>query len=195
MDEFKKSVTKKKFANGCEYFVYVGSLHPRKNIPTLIKAFSLFKKEKQSKIKLVLAGPNYWGMSDTYKLIKDSGIEGEVIFTNRLSNNDLADVLGSALALTFIPYYEGFGIPLIEAMQAEVPIITSNVTSLPEIAGDAALLINPLDANEIKNAMIKIWQDEILRNDLIAKGKIQKEKFSWEKSADLLWQSIEKTIA
>lgn len=192
LDEFVKSTTKKKFANGCDYFVYVGSLHPRKNISTLIKAFGKFKKEKTTKIKLVLAGPNYWGMSDIYKQIKLEGIEGEVIFTNRLRNDDLALVLGSAIALTFIPYYEGFGIPLVEAMQAEVPIITSNVTSLPEIAGDAALLVNPYEVDEIKNAMIKIWQDEVLRKDLIAKGSIQKQKFSWEKSGDLLWESIKK---
>jgi glycosyltransferase involved in cell wall biosynthesis len=194
VDEFTKSTTKKKFANGCDYFVYVGSLHPRKNIPTLIKAFAQFKKDKTTKVKLVLAGPNYWGMQDTYKLIKESGIEGEVIFTNRLSNDDLANVLGSAIAMTFVPYYEGFGIPLVEAMQAEVPIITSNVTSLPEIAGDAALLIDPLSANQLKEAMIKVWQDEALRNDLIQKGIARKQEFSWEKSADLLWDSIQKVV-
>lgn len=190
IDDVQKSIAKKKFANGCDYFVFVGSLNPRKNIPTLIKAFAKFKKEKQSKVKLVLAGANAWGMQDIYKLIKDSEIEGEVIFTNRLSNDDLAAVLGSALALCFIPYYEGFGIPLVEAMQAEVPIITGNVTCLPEIAGDAAVLVDPLDVTAVKNAMIQLWQDEDLRNDLIAKGLIQKQKFSWEKSADLLWESI-----
>lgn len=195
IDDVQKSMAKKKFANGCDYFVFVGSLNPRKNIPTLIKAFAQFKKEKPGKVKLVLAGANAWGMSDIYKLIKDSGLEGEVIFTNRLSNEDMAAVLGGALALCFIPYYEGFGIPLVEAMQAEVPIITSNVTSLPEIAGDAAVLVDPLNATETKDAMIRIWQDEALRKDLIAKGLIQKQKFSWEKSGDLLWESILKTVS
>lgn len=195
LDEFTKSTTRKKFAEGCEYFVYVGSLHPRKNIITLIKAFAQFKKENTNRLKLLLAGPNYWGMAEIYKVIKEQGIEGEVIFTNRLTNEDLAVVLGSAMAMTYIPYYEGFGIPLVEAMQAEVPIITSNVTSLPEVAGDAALLVNPHEISEIKNAMMKVWQDENLRKELIAKGLVQKQKFSWEKSADLLWQSIEKTIA
>ncbi len=193
VDEFTKSITKKNFSNGCDYFVYVGSLHPRKNIQTLVKAFALFKKEKNTTIKLVLAVPNYWGMSDLYKLIKDQGVEGEVIFTNRLKNDDLANVLASAIGMTFIPYYEGFGIPLVEAMQAEVPIITSNVTSLPEIAGDAALLVDPLNAQVVKEAMVKGWLDQELRTDLVNKGKIQREKFSWEKSGDLLWESILKT--
>lgn len=195
IDELTKATTRKKFANGCEYFVYVGSLHPRKNIITLIKSFAQFKQERSSKIKLVLAGPNYWGMNEIYQSIKEQGIEGEVIFTNRLANEDLALVLGSALAMTYIPYYEGFGIPLVEAMQAEVPIITSNVTSLPEVAGEAALFVDPHEVSKIKEAMIQLWQDETLRKDLIEKGKLQKQKFSWEKSADLLWQSIEKTIA
>lgn len=157
-----------------------------------LEAFGEFKKEKTTKTKLVFAGPAAWGISDTYELIKKSGVEGEVIFTNRLSNEDMALVLGSAMALTFIPYYEGFGIPLVEAMAAEVPIITSNVTSLPEIAGEAALLVDPLQVSEVKNAMVKIFQDEALRSSLVEKGKLQREKFSWEKSGDLLWDSIQK---
>ncbi len=194
LDDIQKSLAKKKFANGCDYFVYVGSLNPRKNITTLVKAFSEFKKAKDSKVKLVFAGPAAWGLGDLYTLIKNAGVEGEVLFTNRLNNEDMAHVVGGAMALTFIPYYEGFGIPLVEAMAAEIPIITSNVTSLPEIAGEAALLVNPREINEVKDAMIKIYSDEHLRNSLVEKGKIQRQKFSWEKSGDLLWQSIQKTI-
>jgi glycosyltransferase involved in cell wall biosynthesis len=194
LDEFKKISAQKKFANGCEYFVYAGSIHPRKNVGTLIKAFSEFKKDKRTKTKLVFAGPAAWGLGDIYTLIKNAGVEGEVLFTNRLNNEDMALALGGALAMTFIPYYEGFGIPLVEAMAAEVPIITSNVTSLPEIAGDAALLVNPKEVSEVKNAMIKIHADENLRNSLVEKGKLQREKFSWEKSSELLWDSIQRTV-
>lgn len=186
--------TRAKFSNGKNYFVYVGSILPRKNLTNLIKAFSLFKKETHSDMKLVLAGRQYWGMEELYRTIKENGIENEVIFTGRLDDEDIAKVLGSAMALTFVPYYEGFGIPLIEAMQAQIPIITSNVTSLPEVAGNAALLVDPLNVNEIKDAMIKINNNEDLRKELIAKGNIQKEKFSWNKSADMLWSSILKTI-
>lgn len=194
MDGTQKSLAKKRFANGCDYFVYVGSIHPRKNVITLIKAFAQFKKEKNTKHKLVFAGAAGWGMNDLYDQIKRLGVEGEVLFTNRLNNDDLALALGGAAALTFIPYYEGFGIPLVEAMAAEVPIITSNVTSLPEIAGDAALLVNPNEVTDVKNAMIKVFEDEVLRNSLIEKGRIQRQKFSWERSGDLLWESIIKTV-
>lgn len=187
-----KIAVKNKFTSDKNYFVSVGSLHPRKNIINLIHAFAAFKTDSRSDIKLVLAGPHFWGLSEINTAIETNKLKDDVIFTGRLDNEELALVLGSALALTFIPYYEGFGIPLIEAMQAQVPIITSNVTSLPEVAGNAALFVNPFNRDEIKNAMLKLYQDEGLRNDLIKKGLQQKEKFSWDKSAELLWTSIEK---
>jgi glycosyltransferase involved in cell wall biosynthesis len=194
LSEEEKISARRKFSGGKNYFVNVGSLHPRKNILNLIHSYAAFKKETQSDIKLVLAGPHFWGLTDVYSAIDTHKLKDDVIFTGRLPNEDLAQVLGSALALTFIPYYEGFGIPLVEAMEAGVPIITSNVTSLPEVAGNAALSVNPFDVNEIKNAMVQIFRDEKLRMELIAKGNIQKQKFSWDKSADLLWQSITKTV-
>jgi glycosyltransferase involved in cell wall biosynthesis len=193
-DESTKLSTKQKYCNGKNYFINVGSLHPRKNIGNLIKAFSLFKKETNSDFKLILAGPNYWGLNQIHHIIEETNLKNEIIFTGRLEDDTLNLVLGSAVALTYIPYYEGFGIPLIEAMQCGVPIITSNVTSLPEIAGNAALLVNPFDVEEIKKAMIQIVNKPELSKELVNKGNLQKQNFSWEKSSDLLWQSILKTI-
>ncbi|MCW3078115.1 MAG: a-glycosyltransferase [Bacteroidetes bacterium] len=190
LTESEKTDTKNKFSNGKNYFISVGSLHPRKNIVNLIKAFALFKKESSSDIKLVLAGPPFWGVTDIRETINTNNLKEEVIFTGRLSDEDLALALGSALALTFVPYFEGFGIPLVEAMASGVPVVTSNVTSLPEVAGEAALLVNPSDIGEIKNAMKKIYMEDSLRAELIRKGFLQKEKFSWDKTADLLWASV-----
>lgn len=195
LSETEKQQARQKFSKGKNYFLFVGSLSPRKNIPNLIKAFSQFKNETKSDIKLLLAGSEFWGMSDIHKTIEQNHLRDEVIFTGRLIDEDLASVLGAALALTFVPYYEGFGIPLIEAMQAEIPIITSNAASLPEIAGDAAIEVNPFDANEIKNAMLQISTNENLRKDLIAKGINQKQNFSWDKSAGLLWESVLKAVS
>jgi glycosyltransferase involved in cell wall biosynthesis len=186
--------TKTKFSEGKDYFVFVGSLHPRKNIPNLVKAFTLFKKESGSDMKLLLAGPGFWGMKDIRSAIMQSACSNDIISTERLSDNDLADVLGSATALTFVPYYEGFGIPLIEAMQAEVPVITSNVTSMPEVAGEAALLVNPLDPVEIKNAMLRVYHDKELCLSLVKKGRIRREVFSWDRTSVLLWESVMKVI-
>jgi glycosyltransferase involved in cell wall biosynthesis len=186
--------TKEKYSGGKNYFISVGSIHPRKNIPNLIKAFAQFKKESDSDMKLLLAGPNYWGLSAIETAKKESGCVEDIFFTGRLSDEELALVLGSATALTFIPYFEGFGIPLVEAMEAKIPIITSNVTSLPEIAGEAALLVDPHEVNAIKNAMLRIYKEDDLRKELVAKGMIQKQKFSWDKSAELLWESVIKSV-
>ncbi|MCE3227477.1 MAG: a-glycosyltransferase [Bacteroidetes bacterium] len=194
LSEEEKITTRKKFSSSKNYFVNVGSLHPRKNIASLIRAFAAFKKETGSDMKLLLAGPHFWGVKDIYSAIDENNLKEDIVFTGRLADEDLASVLGAATALTFVPYYEGFGIPLVEAMEARVPIITSNVTSLPEVAGNAALLVDPFNTDEIKNAMVKLYRDEKLRTDLIQKGLIQKEKFSWDKSADLLWKSIEKAV-
>ena len=194
LTESEKQSTKQKFTKGKNYFVSVGSLHPRKNIPNLVKGFAAFKKKTHSDFKLVLAGPVFWGLSEINKVIEENGMKGEVVFTGRLEDSELALILGSAAALTFIPYYEGFGIPLVEAMQAGVPILTSNVTSLPEVAADAAILVNPFDVNEIKNAMLELTYNETLRHDLIKKGNLRKYHFSWDKSANLLWESITKTL-
>lgn len=190
----EKIETKRKFSNFEDYFVYVGSLHPRKNIFNLIKAFAIFKTKTDSKLKLVLAGPNYWGMEKINSLILELKISEEVVFTGRLPNNDLAKVLGGALCLTYIPYYEGFGIPLVEAMQCQMPIITSNVTSLPEVAGNAAILVNPYNVKEIADAMEIVAFDSAKTKQLIENGKQRKNEFSWEKSGELLMRSILKTI-
>lgn len=194
VSDLVKTQTKQRFSGGKDYFLFVGSLNPRKNVPRLIKAFDAFKKETNSDMKLVLAGSHAWGLSEIYASMEGTSIKEDVVFTNRLSEEDLADVMGSAFALTFVPYFEGFGIPLVEAMQSEIPIITSNVTSLPEIGGDAALYVNPYEVNEIKNAMVKLRNAPELQKQLVANGVKRKDNFSWDRSADLLWKSIEKAL-
>lgn len=194
IDDNVKQLTKEKYTKGNDYFVSVGSLHPRKNTVNLIKAFSLFKLQSKSSLKLVLAGPKLWGQHEMEKIIEQNALTNEIVFTGRLEDDELAKVLGSALALTFVPYYEGFGIPLVEAMQAKVPIITSNVTSLPEVVGDAALLVNPFDVEQIKNAMMELYQHQETRIKLVEKGSQQKQKFSWDISSNLLWESCIKAI-
>ena len=194
LDETQKTEIKNKHTQGKNYFVFVGSLHPRKNIVNLLKAFALFKKETGSDLMLVLAGPAYWGLKEIKNTIEENNLRPDLVITGRLPDEELAAVVGSALALTFVPYYEGFGIPLVEAMAAQIPIITANVTSLPEIAGDAALLVDPFNSVEIKDAMLKIYQDQELSKTLVQKGITKRQDFSWDRSADLLWQSILKTL-
>lgn len=193
LDNTHKNQVKQKWTQGQDYFVYVGSLHPRKNIPNLIKGFDAFKRNG-SPLKLVLAGPLFWGKEDIDAALNASAYKNDVIFTGRLNNEELNAVMASALAMTMVPRYEGFGIPVIEAMQAGVPVIYSNVSSLPEVAGDAGLSVNQNDPSDIARAMAKMADDETLRHNCIEKGFIQKQKFSWDRSAQLLWESIEKSL-
>jgi glycosyltransferase involved in cell wall biosynthesis len=194
LDEFTQQNTRKKFSYGKPYFLFVGSMHPRKNLVTLIKAFSMFKEQSKADTKLLLAGPGFWGMKDIHQAIEHSSSKNDIICTERLSDEELALVTGSALALTYVPYYEGFGIPLVEAMQAGVPVLAGNRSSLPEICGDAALLVDPMNAEEIKNGMTKLYSDPELRAQMVAKGHMQREKFSWDRTASLLWESMQKSM-
>ena len=120
--------------------------------------------------------------------------KNDVVFTGRVLTRDLHDIFGAALALTFVPFFEGFGIPIVEAMSAGVPVICSNTTSIPEVGGNAAMYADPLKIEQITDAMIKIQRDIDLRKSLVEKGFIQKEKFSWDETARLLWMSVEKAL-
>ena len=119
---------------------------------------------------------------------------GEVVFTGRLNAEELGKVLGSALALTYVSYFEGFGIPIVEAFRCRTPVITSNVTSMPEVAGDAAFLINPFQPQSIAEAMIKMYEDPELCEKLAMEGEKRKDEFTWQKTADQLWESIEMAV-
>jgi len=193
-NELIKKETLEKYSKGKPYFIFVGSLHPRKNLSNLFLAFDKFKQTDNSEIKLLIAGEKKWWTQDIENAYKQMTFADDVIFIGRVSEEKLANIIGSALAMTFVSYFEGFGIPIVEAFYCETPVIASNVTSLPEVAGDAALFIDPFSVDSIADAMQKIATDENLRKDLIEKGKLRKQEFSWQKSADLLWKSIEETV-
>ena len=192
VSEDEKQKTKKEFTAGADYFICVGSMHPRKNIARLLQAFDEMKKTSANKLKLVLVGEKYWWTKEMEYAYNNMQNKSEVIFIGRLSQEKLKAILGSALAMVYPSYFEGFGIPLIEAMQCDIPVITSNVSSMPEIAKDAALFIDPFSVDSIKEALLKIANENTLRNSLIAKGRIIRENYSWDKTATLLWSSVEK---
>lgn len=185
---------KLQFTEGHDYFVFIGTLSPRKNMDRLMKAYNLYRKANGNSKKLIIAGGNMYKANELFALQNQLDYGKDIIFTGRLTDNMLNQVLGAASAMVFVPLFEGFGIPIIEAMQCNVPVIASNVSSVPEVAGDAALFVDPFNIEEIAEAMHKISGDILLRNDLIAKGHIRKQKFSWDKTGTLLWESIKKII-
>jgi len=191
LNEQEKQSTRAAFSAGKNYFLFVGSMSPRKNLARLIEAFALFKKHSLSDFKLVLAGGNLWGESTLHALIAKHQLKEEILFTGRVSQDDLEKIMGSAYALTFVSYFEGFGIPLVEAMACEVPIICSKESCMPEIAGDAARYVDAFDVEDIAKGMKELTDNNDLRKRLIEAGIAQRAKFSWQTAAEKLWQIIE----
>lgn len=183
--------TKQTYSSGKDYFLFIGSLHPRKNICGLLRAFDAFRTSVDSDMKLLIVGESMFKTSDIEMTYEGMRYKDDVVFTGRLTTEELHHVLGASMALTFVPFFEGFGIPVIEAMNAGVPVICSNTTSLPEVGGNAVLYVDPFSLSQIKDAMIRIYQDKELRDTLVEKGFRQREKFSWDKTAELLWGSIQ----
>lgn len=188
--EKEKEITKTKYSKGKDYFLFIGSLHPRKNIVGLLDAFDAFRDSVASDVQLMIVGGSMFKTGEIEQTYQRMRHKEDVIFTGRVSSEALHQILGAALSLTFVPFFEGFGIPVIEAMSAGVPVISSNTTSLPEVGGQAVLYVDPYDIEQLKNAMVKISEDTAYRQSLIEAGFAQKEKFSWDKTARLLWDSI-----
>ena len=186
--------TQKKYSFGYDYFMFLGSLHPRKNVSGLLHAFDHFIQRYGSDHKVVIVGEKMFFTSELDTTYNQMRFGDDVIFTGRLDTSELKFVLGAATAMVFVPFFEGFGIPIVEAMYAGVPVIASNTTSIPEVAGDAALYVDPASVEEIAEAMHKISVDAELRKGLIEKGQMQCHKFSWDFSAEKLWKSIEKCL-
>jgi glycosyltransferase involved in cell wall biosynthesis len=188
----EKEQTKAELTGGADYFIFIGTLHPRKNIIRLLQAFDQFRSRIPTPVKLVIAGKGMYKVDEIYQQHQLMVNRNEVVFTGRVEDNRINAILGAALGLVFVPSFEGFGIPIIEAMQCEVPVICSNTTSMPEVAGDAALLVDPFNINAIADAMLRIYSQPGLRKELVEKGNQRKQLFTWEKTADLLWASISK---
>lgn len=194
IDEEIKKKTKAQFSFGNDYFVFIGALNPRKNLVNLFKAFDIFKTKEPSNIKLVVVGEKMWWNKEIKATYEKMKFQDEVVFTGRLDSGTLKNVIGSAVALTYVSYFEGFGIPIVEAFRMGTPVITSSVTSMPEIAGDAASLVDPFNARQIADAMHDIISNNKFRESLIEKGKVRSQLFSWDKTAENLWKSAERII-
>lgn len=188
------AAAKNKFGISGAYFMYAGAIQPRKNLANIFRAFDLFKKKNSGNVQLVIAGRKAWKFKEALEVYEAMENKEDVIFTGHLSSEELASLMAGAIALLYVSLFEGFGIPIIEAMNCGTPVITSNVSSMPEVAGDAALLVQPESVSEIAEVMEKVYTDEKLRKALVQKGFLQKEKFSWDKTADLLWRAVEQTI-
>ena len=191
LSEEEKTEIRNQYTAGYQYFMFVGSLHPRKNLARLFPAYDLFKERTGSDVKLLIVGEKRWWTEPIQKAYEAMNHKDDVVFVGHLQMDELHRVTAAALASVYVSYFEGFGIPIVEAYKCDVPVITSNVTSMPEVAGDAALLVDPFDIESIAGAL-ELVMDENVRNSLIEKGCVRRNDFSWDKAAEGWWRVITK---
>ena len=186
----EKADIQRKYTDGCPFMVYVGALHPRKNIVNMIKAFQKAKVDHKLPHKLLIIGRLAWKSAQIRQSILEGQQEGYVIWEGNIDDEEFKRLLPAADALLYLSSFEGFGIPILEGMSAGVPVITSNCSSMPEVAGEAALLVNPTDVDVISTAIHKVATDKLLSNTLKTKGLSRSKEYNWDNSAKLMWEAI-----
>lgn len=192
--EEQQIAVKQQYTDGHDFFLFVGLIHKRKNLDNVFRAFDLFKERTGSPMKLVVVGDKKWWageIEDTYLAMRH---REDVVMLGRRQIDELSALTAAATAMVYASLFEGFGQPIVDAFNAHTAVITSNISSMPEIAGDAALLVNPYNMEEIAQAMEQLYQDPQLRDMLIEKGKARKGLYTWDRTAELLWQTIEKAL-
>lgn len=191
-DEILK--VKRKYNISGKYFLYLGTLEPRKNIERIIESYYNILLMRDSLPKLVIAGGKGWMYDTIFDLVDKLKIKEKVIFTGYILQQEVPILMQGAMGFLFPSLYEGFGMPVVEAMACGTPVITSNSSSLVEVAGDAAILVNPYNIEEIINGMLQLIDNKNLVLDLIERGYNNAKKFTWENSAKILMQVYKKIL-
>ena len=185
---------KRKYTDGNDYFLFVGLIHKRKNLDNIFRAFDIFKSRFSNSTKLVVVGDKKWWageIEDTYLEMRN---RDDVLLLVRQPLEVVCELTASATAMVYTSLFDGFGLPIVDSFNSHVPIITSNVTAMPEIAGDAAILVDPNSPEQLADAMCSLRQNKDLRNALIEKEIVREGLFTWDRTADLLWKTIEKVL-
>jgi glycosyltransferase involved in cell wall biosynthesis len=180
------TLVKDKLSIEGDYFLYLGTLEPRKNIERLIESYALLKNRISVLPKLVIAGPQGWLYNTIFQKANALGLQNEVVFTGYIDEKDAPVLMKGAVSFLFPSLYEGFGMPPLEAMACGTPVITSNVASLPEVVGDAAILVDPFSVDSIADALEHVLNDRNLRDELSRKGLDRASQFSWDRSAKIV---------
>jgi glycosyltransferase involved in cell wall biosynthesis len=179
-----------------QYILSLGTLEPRKNLPRLMRSFAdLVQQERISDLSLVLVGEKGWQYDDIFKELKSTGLKDDrIIFTGFVPDCDLSALYSSALSFAYMSYYEGFGLPPLEAMQCGVPVITSNTSSLPEVVGNAGIMVPPDDGDGICQAILDLYQNSSLRSGLAAKSLERASLFSWKRCVRETVEAYKKSL-
>lgn len=181
-DPVSISAIKGKYALNKPFILYVGTLEPRKNLVGLIQAYERSKSRKE--YQLVIVGRRGWVYKEIFKTVEKLKLTKEIVFTEYVPDNDLPALYNAASLFVFPSLYEGFGLPPLEAMACGTPVVTSKVSSLPEVTADAAFLVDPFDIEEIKDSIDLVLSDQRLASSLRKKGLQRAALFTWEKTAE-----------
>lgn len=190
--EKEKSDIRSRFTQGSPYIIFISTILKRKNLANLLLAFDKVKQHDRRGLKLVVIGGRVWWQDELVEAYDNMQHRSDVLMMGRVEPVDLSALLSASEALVYPSYFEGFGIPILEAMYAETAVIASNTTSMPEVGGDAVLYIDPANPDDIAHAIEQL-EDDGLRQQLIEKGRLQRSKFSWDRTANLLWNSLMKS--
>ncbi|MEO8068209.1 MAG: glycosyltransferase family 1 protein [Flavobacteriales bacterium] len=182
-------------AGGDPYFICVGSLQPRKNIARLLLAFDALVEADAAPLKLVIAGDAFWWDARMKAAWVKVQHKDRVVFTGRLGQQALRNAIGGALGLAYVSYFEGFGIPVAEAMKCGVPVLAADATSLPEVAGEAAVYCDPFNVASITEGLSRLRNDAVLREHLSTAGIERARQFTWDNTARQVWASFERMMA
>jgi len=186
-----------KYGIGCRYLLHLGTIQPRKNLVTLVRAFELLAQTGRiaDDVQLVLAGRRGWLAQPLLDEIATSPVRQRIVLPGYVDERDAAALLSGALTYILPSWYEGFGLPMLEAMACDVPVVCSNVSSLPEVAGEAAIQFNPHDMQGLATAIARIYSDDGLRQKLIQRGRENVRRFSWDQCAQNVLEAIEDAVA
>jgi len=183
-DEERLEEVRKAYRIKGDFILTVGGITPRKNLIRLIRAFKMLRDDRKIDCQLVIVGKKGWLYEGVFKEAAASGLEDSIIFCDYIPKDHLLYLYNAAAVFAYPSLYEGFGLPILEAMACGCPVVASNRSSMPEVCGKAALLIDPEDVEGLSEALFKAVTDSPLREDLIKEGYKQVEKFSWERAAD-----------
>lgn len=183
--------TKTKFGIKSNFFIHIGTLQPRKNICTLLRSFDQFRSNTRDRVQLILIGDKGWQNSEIHQVFNTMEHKNDVILAGYIENSEISALLSSAIALVNVSLFEGFGLPIIEAQACHCPVICSNTSALVEVSGDAALLVSPLEVQEIAHAMHLMQNDPILRDQMSIKGLENIKNYSWNLTAERIYRSFE----
>lgn len=192
--ESERQMIRSQYAQDKPYFLYAGAIQPRKNLDNLLRAFDLFRRKQESDIKLLLTGRKAWNFEEVIRTYQSMKYKDDVIFTGYVSDAELNRLYNGAMALVYVSRFEGFGLPILEAMNAGTAVITSNTSSMPEVAGSAAILVNPEQPESIVEAMQTLANNAAKRTELIERGFNQKAQFSWERTAQACEIALRKVL-